>query len=60
MNRKIKFRAWDEKPSGYLSINFLYLPSLDFRIGNGKNWFLIRNENWYGYKCHQQNKKVKF
>lgn len=56
----INFYTWDEKPAGYLSINFLYLPSLDFRIGNGKTWLWIRNGNWYGYKIHKQNKKITF
>ena len=44
----------------YLSISLLYLPSLDFRIGNGKTWFWIRNENWYGYLCHRRNSRVSF
>ncbi len=39
----------------YFSISLLYFPSLDFRIGNGKNWFWIRNENYYGWKVHRQN-----
>jgi len=41
----------------YLSISFLYMPSLDFRIGNGKTWFWIRNENIYGWIVRQKNVK---
>lgn len=52
--------TWDKRPALYLSVELLFLPSLDFRIGNGKTWIWIRNENWYGYKCNQRNKKIKF
>lgn len=51
---------WDNKPAMYLSIEVFFLPSLDFRIGDGKTWLWIRNENWYGYKIHKQNKKIIF
>lgn len=44
----------------YLSISLLYLPSLDFRIGNGKTWLWVRNENLYGWKCHRRNSRVSF
>ena len=44
----------------YLTVEFLFLPSLDFRIGDGKTWFWIRNENWYAYKIRKQNKKITF
>lgn len=55
-----QLHKWDKKPAIYLSIEVLFLPSLDFRIGNGKTWLWIRNENWYGYKIHKQNKKITF
>lgn len=48
---------WDKQPAIYLTIELLFFPSLDFRIGDGKTWRWIRNENWYGYKIHKQNKK---
>lgn len=44
----------------YFSISLLYMPSLDFRVGNHKTWFWIRNENWYGYKCQRRNSRVSF
>jgi len=44
----------------YFSISIFYMPSLDFRIGNGKSWFWVRNENLYGWKCHRHNKRVSF
>ena len=51
---------WDNKPAIYLSIEVLFLPSFDFRIGNGETWLWIRNENLYGYKIYKQNKKIIF
>ena len=53
----INFFTWDGKPAGYLSIMFLYMPSIDLRIGNCKTWFWIRSENWYAYKCDKENRR---
>ena len=44
----------------YLSISLFYLPSIDFRIGDTKTWFWVRNENVYAWKCHRHNKRVSF
>jgi hypothetical protein len=42
----------------YISFQVLYLPSLDFRVGNGKTWLSIRSENYYAWKVNRQNKKA--
>ena len=41
-----RFYTWNKIPAGFMSLSILYLPSLDFRIGNGKTWFWIRCENY--------------
>ena len=41
----------------YLSFDIFYLPSLDFRIGDGKKWLWVRSENWYAYKCYKENRR---
>lgn len=52
--------TWDKRPALYLSIEILFLPSLDFRVGNGETWFWVRSENLYGWKCHRRNSRVTF
>lgn len=53
----VHFYTWDKSKAGYLSIKLLYLPGLNFRIGNKKTWFWLRNENIYAYKCRRNNQK---
>jgi hypothetical protein len=41
----------------YLSISLFYLPDLEFRIGNGKTWLWLRNENIFAWKIRRRNEK---
>lgn len=54
----ITFYTWAKtKRAGLLNIRILYLPSIEFRIGNGKSWLHIRNENFFKWKVMRRNKK---
>ena len=44
----------------YLSFGFLFLPVLDFRIGNGKTWFWIRNEQLHHFLMLRKQRNIKF
>ena len=61
------FHRWEDRKTirgkaipkcAYLSISIFYLPSLDFRIGDGNTWLYIRNENFYGWLCYRRNQKL--
>lgn len=54
----IHFYTWGKSKSAFLSIGLFYLPSIDFRIGNNKTWFWIRNENIYIIGCTYRNRKA--
>ena len=41
-----------------IGFRFLYLPELEFIIGNGKTLMYIRCENYYAWKCHRANFKT--
>ena len=44
----------------YLSFGILFLPVLDFRIGNGNTWFWIRNEQLHHFLMIRKQKNIKF
>jgi len=44
----------------YLTFSLLYLPAIAFRIGNGRSWLYIRNENLYAYICSRKNRTLPF
>ena len=53
-----QFNNWRSVEKCYLiGFRFLYLPDLEFMIGNGKSWLYIRCQNLYAYKCHRENLK---
>lgn len=52
-----RFFTWDKTPAAYLTFSFLYLPSIDFRIGNGRTWWYIRNENLHMWLCRRRTAK---
>jgi len=44
----------------YLSFGIFYLTVLDFRIGNGKTWLWIRNENLHSFLMTRKQRNIKF
>ncbi len=52
------FKMWRDLISG--NYDDYAILSQDDPYEECYNWFWIRNENWYGYKIHKQNKKITF
>lgn len=51
------FYTWEKKwKSAMIGMGLLYLPFIEFRIGDGKSWWSIRCEQYYGWKLKRLNK----
>jgi hypothetical protein len=52
----LRYYTWKGDKKGFLSFSFLYLPDIEFRIGNGKTWLWILSENYYVWKIQRLNR----